>query len=91
MVNPLFAAILDSLNAHIDARIKAALEQHKAEVDWEKLQSAVTKEVERAMQEHTSEFDHEEYDRVVREVDDADLVEEIKDVINDTTWNISAR
>jgi len=81
MDHPILTALLEALNTHIDARIKAALADHTPEVDLDKLrelvvpivEAQVEPAVEKAMSYHTDEYDHEDYDRISEYMSNYDL------------------
>ena len=72
MDNPILAALLEALNTHIDARIKAALDDRTPEIDMDKLRelvvpivaSQVEAVVASAIDEHCGDHDHELLDNL---------------------------
>jgi hypothetical protein len=77
MDHPILTALLEALNAHIDARIKAALADHTPEVDLDKLRELVEpiigNVVDERLSDHCQEYDHDTYDDAVNTIGEYDF------------------
>ena len=95
----LITALLATVDAYIDGRIKKALEDHQAEVDMDRLrelvapivESQIEAAVEEAFEEHQTNYDHDQFvsdDDLGSKVEDAFDNYDIDDRVTDAVRNL---
>jgi anaerobic ribonucleoside-triphosphate reductase len=96
----LITAIMATVDAYIDSRIKKALEDHQTEIDLDRLrelvgpivEARIEDAVEEAINEHLTNYDHDEFQTendVESKMENWDLDDQVADAVRNLRFTVS--